>query len=156
MNTHEIKLFAMDVDGTLTDGKLYVGHNGEAMKAFHVKDGYGIVQLIEYNVIPAIITAKESEIVTRRAQELGVREVWQGISDQAEVLKMLSKKYQVSMGQIAFIGDDDPDCAAMELAGYSFAPADASENTKKTAKIILTKKGGEGAVREAIDILLSQ
>ena len=91
----KIKLFAMDVDGTMTDGRIYMGNEGELLKAFHIKDGMGIRMLRERGVVPAIITGRESEIVKNRAKELGILELHQGIEDKTAVLKKLSEKYTI-------------------------------------------------------------
>ena len=111
----DIKLFAMDIDGTLTDGKIYMGnhrstHDGflrnELFKAFDVKDGLGIKLLQKYDIIPAIITGRKSQSVLRRANEIGVTEVWQDEKDKAEALIHLMEKYNLKKEQVAYIGDD--------------------------------------------------
>ena len=90
-----IKLFVMDVDGTLTDGKIYMGKKGEIMKAFDVKDGYGIAHILpKLGIVPAIITGRKSQIVANRAAELGITEVFQGVSDKPETLKRITEKYK--------------------------------------------------------------
>lgn len=150
----KIKIFAMDVDGTLTDGKLYMGDHGEACKAFHIKDGMGIRLLEKHGILPVIITGRKSKIVENRAKELGITELYQGISDKAAVLKKLMETYQTEAAQAAYIGDDINDLSAMRCVGLSFAPADASEDVKKQAHIVLSAKGGYGAVREAVEYVL--
>lgn len=150
----EIKVFAMDVDGTLTDGKIYMGSSGEALKAFHIKDGMGIRLLIDNGVIPVIITGRSSQIVECRARELGITELYQGISDKASVLQGVLDKYGLCAEQSAYIGDDVNDLSVMELAGLSFAPADAVEEVKQFADIVLKADGGCGAVREAAEYIL--
>ena len=88
-----IKLFAMDVDGTLTDGKIYIGNDGEVMKAFNAKDGLGIKLLIKKGIVPIIITGRRSKIVTRRCEEIGITVLYQGVRDKADILKNVMAKY---------------------------------------------------------------
>jgi len=145
----------MDVDGTMTDGKIYIGCNGELAKAFNVKDGQGIALLKNAGIITAIITARTSEIVRRRAEELHIDEVWQGVSDKKAILRMLCGKYGLSGDEAAYIGDDIGDLPALRFAGSSFCPADAVMEVKKVAKTILPSNGGNGAVRDAADRILS-
>lgn len=151
-----IKLFAMDVDGTLTDGKIYMGSSGEVCKAFHIKDGMGIRMLIAHDIIPAIITGRYSKIVENRAKELGIVEVHQGISDKSAVFHGLLKKYHLDAKESAYIGDDINDLDVIALAGISFAPKDAAPEVKKQVSVVLSSKGGNGAVREAIEEILTE
>lgn len=150
-----IKILAMDVDGTLTDGKIYMGENGEAMKAFNIKDGYAInVLLRKNNIVPVIITGRTSNIVERRASELGITEVHQGVSDKAAKLLEIAGKYNCTRENIAYIGDDDNDLDAIKVAGLVGCPADASENVKTAADFISNKSGGGGAVREFSEYII--
>ena len=151
----KIKLFAMDVDGTLTDGKIYISNNGEAMKAFSPKDGLGIKLLIQHDIIPVIITGRTSDIVRKRCEEIGIHILYQGITDKAEKLRELMKKFNLDPEQVAYIGDDMNDLSAIETAGVSFAPADCASQLVPYVDIILTKKAGDSPVREAIDMILS-
>lgn len=150
----KIKLLAMDVDGTMTDGKIYIGANGEAMKAFSVKDGYGIAELRKSGVKTAIITARNSEIVERRAIELSIDKVLQGVKDKKNALEMLAKEYGLEKAEIAYIGDDIPDIPAMEYAGLVFCPKDASPEIKIISNIITASEGGKGAIRDAAEYIL--
>lgn len=145
----------MDVDGTMTDGKIYIGQCGEMMKAFNVKDGQGLGLLRKSGVITAIITARRSNIVEERAKELCMDEVCQGISDKKLVLEELCRKYQINQEETAYIGDDIGDISAMEFAGIGMCPADAMPSVKRTADFILPSKGGEGAIRDAAEWILS-
>jgi 3-deoxy-D-manno-octulosonate 8-phosphate phosphatase (KDO 8-P phosphatase) len=149
-----IKLLVMDVDGTLTDGKIILGNNGEEFKSFNVKDGIGIKLAHEYGIITAIITGRKSNIVDIRAKELGIIEVHQGIDTKIEKLYELVEKLQLDLSEVAYIGDDINDIAIMEKVGLAFAVNDASEPTKKVADHITKHKGGEGAVREVIDMII--
>lgn len=150
----DIKLLIMDVDGTLTDGKIYIGHNKEEFKAFNVKDGYGIKLLHENNIKTAIITGRNSEIVNNRAKELGIKEVFQGIDNKVEKYNHLKDKYQLKDYEIAHIGDDINDVSIFEKVGLKVAVNDAVEQVKNMADIVTNKNGGNGAVREIIDIIL--
>lgn len=154
MDLKKIKLFAMDVDGTLTDGNIYIGNDGEAFKSFNVKDGLGIKLLMAHDIIPAIITGRTSRIVENRASELGLTEVHQGIKNKAEKLTALMRKYNLSKDEVAYIGDDMNDLSAMKTAGIRFAPADCAATLIPYIDIMLKKKSGEAPVREAIDMIL--
>ena len=147
----------MDVDGTLTDGKIYISPNGEAMKAFNVKDGYGIHDmLIPAGIIPVVLTGRESSIVSNRCKELGITEVYQGVSDKSEVIRNLSSQ----MKDVAFIGDDINDLKCMRMVkasgGIVGCPADAALQVKEIADICMQHNGGDGAVREFIEYILSE
>ena len=150
-----IRLLAMDVDGTMTDGKIYIGPSGETMKAFNVKDGQGITLLHKAGIVTAIITARESAIVANRAQELGIREVHQGKSDKLEVMREIAKRLDLSPEEIAYIGDDVTDLPVLRFAGLSLCPADSVPEVKQTAGRILPSRGGEGAIRDAAELILS-
>lgn len=147
----KIKLFVMDVDGTLTDSKIYMGENGEMMKAFNVKDGYAIAHMLpEMGIIPVIITGRKSKIVENRAKELGIIEFYQGVGDKLTQLKMVAEKYNAAPEEIAYIGDDLNDLACIEYCGLTACPADAVEKVKQKVTYVCNKNGGEGAVREFI------
>ena len=150
----KIHLLAMDVDGTLTDGRLYYGPKGEAMKAFSVKDGMGILMLHKAGIKTAIITARVSSIVDARAKELGIPFVLQGVMDKKSALLELAKENSILPEAVAFVGDDTNDLAAMQAVGSSFAPADAAEPVRMAATVLLTRKGGDGAVRECAELIL--
>lgn len=150
----KVKLFIMDVDGTLTDGKIYIGPQGEVFKAFNTKDGLGIKRLREKGIIPVIITGRSSEIVVARAKELGIDEIYQGIKDKLEVYRHLVDKYKVNDEEVAFIGDDLNDLPLLNKVGLSFGVADAVEAVRAAVDYVTKQKGGEGAVREAIDLIL--
>jgi len=151
-----IKLFVMDVDGTLTDGKIYIGSNGELMKAFNVKDGLGITKLIKANIIPVILTGRKSEIVLERAKELNITQVYQQISDKPTKLKEIAKNHNCDISQIAYIGDDENDIESMNICGLKACPSDAIESVKMVSDFICSKEGGNGAVREFIEFILKK
>lgn len=151
-----IQYFVMDVDGTLTDGKIYMGKEGELCKAFNIKDGYGIHDiLIPAGIEPVIITGRVSQIVSNRCTELGIDEIHQGVGDKTKKIKEIVPKDFLSA--IAYIGDDLNDLALIqeinELGGITACPLDAVETIKKSVQYITAKNGGEGAVRDFIDWL---
>lgn len=151
-----IKILVLDVDGTLTDGKINISDNGELFKSFSVKDGYGIIQANKNNVIPIIITGRNSIITGNRCEELGIKHIYQGIDNKKELLIQLSKDMQFSLEEVAYIGDDLNDLDCMKVCGLVGCPNDAVEGVKKIAHFISKYKGGEGAVREFIDYILEQ
>lgn len=150
-----LRLLIMDVDGTLTDGKVYLGENGNEMKAFNVKDGLGIVKASGQGVIPVIITGRNSKIVARRAAELGIKELYQGVTNKCERIVALMEKYHCTPQNAAFIGDDENDLPAMCMCGKTACPQDAAESVKAKVDYVCINRGGEGAVREFIDHLLT-
>lgn len=150
----KINMLVMDVDGTLTDGKIHIGSNGEVMKAFNVKDGLGIMKLHKNNIIPVIITGRQSEIVDRRAKELKIGEVHQGIEDKSKKLIEILKKYKYEFSQVAYIGDDENDLECMNLCSVKGCPSDAINEIKEIADFVSTLQGGCGAVREFIEYIL--
>ena len=156
---HDIKLLVMDVDGTLTDGKIYMGNDGELMKAFDIKDGYGINALLPNNgIIPVIITGRESKIVSNRCKELYIDEYYQGVSDKLSCLQDVVSNKGFDLSNVAYIGDDDNDLGCMyavkNAGGLVACPANASDRICDIADYISLNNGGEGAVREFIDFLV--
>lgn len=150
----KIKLLVMDVDGTLTDGKIYMGNNGEVMKAFDVKDGCGIKDILPtLGITPVIITGRVSQIVENRAKEIGITELHQGVRDKLAVLKEVAEKYAATPDEIAYIGDDINDLDCIEYCGVTACPADAVEEVKKEVVLICKTDGGRGSVRELISFL---
>ena len=151
-----IKLILLDVDGTLTDGGIYRGNNGEDLKKFNVKDGYAIVNAQKLGIEFGIITGKKSELVKNRSKELKIRYLYQGISKKTVILKELMEKTGVKKEEIAYMGDDLNDIKIMENVGFSGTPLDGVTETKTIADFISTKNGGEGAVREFIETILKK
>jgi 3-deoxy-D-manno-octulosonate 8-phosphate phosphatase (KDO 8-P phosphatase) len=150
-----IKIIAMDVDGTLTDGRIYVGGSGETMKAFSVKDGLGIEKAKGRGLIPVVITGRCSDIVARRMFELGVGEVYQGVRDKTEVLRQVADRYGSGVDSAAFIGDDENDMDAIRICGLSACPADAAASVKNVVDYVCKTDGGKGAVREFIEYIIA-
>lgn len=151
-----IKLVVLDVDGTLTDGKLYIDNMGNEMKAFDVRDGLAISQSIKQGIKFAIITGKTSNIVEKRGKELGIQEIVQGSWDKVADLKKILEKYSITFSETAYLGDDLIDLKAMKLCGFSACPNDAVDEIKEIADYISTKNGGCGAVREILEKILKE
>ena len=151
----DIKMLVLDVDGTLTDGKIYMSANGELMKAFNIKDGYALVHLRNYGIEPIIITGRISEIVKRRCEELGINELYQGVADKAVCLKNVCEK-GITTKQCAYIGDDLNDIDCMMLCGHRAAPADAMKSVRDIVDYVCDAQGGDGAVREYCDLLIEK
>jgi len=151
----ELKLFAMDVDGVLTDAGMYYGESGEELKKFNTRDGMGIKLLQAEGVMIAIITMEQTKIVARRAKKLGITEVFQGAKDKVSVLTHLAEKFNIPFEQMAYMGDDVNDVAALQKVGYAAAPADCADQVRQVVHYICQKNGGEGVVREVIDMILA-
>lgn len=150
-----VKLLIMDVDGTLTDGRIYIGADGEIFKAFDVKDGYGIHEILpQHGIVPAIITGRKSKIVEERAAELGIMELYQGRRDKVGPLQQLLSKYGCGPDNAAYIGDDVLDIPCMKLCGMKGCPSDAVPEVKSICDYICQASGGHGAVREFIEWLI--
>ncbi len=150
-----IRLLALDVDGVLTDGCIYYGNQGEELKAFNIKDGLGIKLLQHAGIEVAIITGRKSEIVARRARELGIATVVQGREDKHQALLELCRKRGVSLDECAYMGDDLPDLAAVMACGLGLTVADGSHSVRQAADWQSTRNGGCGAVREACEFILN-
>jgi len=151
-----IKLIVLDVDGCMTDGKIIYTQDGVELKNFHVKDGFAIVNWIKLGHHVAIITGRDSQIVKNRANELGIQHLYQGIKDKEKVLRDLVSSLNLSFEEVASIGDDLNDINMLNLVEESFAPSDGVIEVQEIAKTILSKKGGDAAVREMIDILIDK
>jgi len=151
-----IELIVIDVDGTLTDGKIYYSNSGEEIKAFNVKDGLMIKSWNNLAKKSAIITGRTSKIVEKRAKELDVGFIRQGIKNKAKELQTIIDELNISYDEVAVIGDDMNDFSMLKLVEKSFAPYDASSFIYEFVKHPLNKKGGDGAVAEMIEILLKE
>lgn len=144
----------MDVDGTLTDGKIYMGENGEVMKAFDVKDGYAIKEILpKLGINPVIITGRTSKIVENRAKELGITELYQGKHYKLDTMFDVMKKYDCTKENSAYIGDDVLDIPCMKECAIAACPADAVQDVKDICQYICKNDAGNGAVREFINLL---
>ena len=153
-NKKNIKMFLTDCDGTLTDGGMYYNAEGDALKKFNTSDGVGLRLLKEQRIITGIITGESSEIVKKRGEKLGVDEILLGIQNKVETVQTLCQKYNLTMKDIAYIGDDINDVELLKLVGIAICPANAVNQVKVIADHITKKSGGEGAVREAAESLL--
>lgn len=149
-----IRLLILDVDGVLTDGGLLYGASGEETKRFHVHDGLALVAARKAGLQVAVLSSRASAAVTRRMTELGVSEVHQGVGDKASALASLCERLGVPTSAIAMMGDDLPDLAAMGRVGLALAPANAVAEVKRAAHWVARRRGGDGAVREAVEMLL--
>lgn len=151
----KIKVFIMDVDGTLTDGKIYMGSDGELFKAFDIKDGYGVHEILPaHGVKTVIITGRKSKIVETRARELEIDFVYQSVKDKAKLLEEICEKINCSENELAYIGDDIIDIAPMIHCGSKGCPKNAAKDVVNICDFVSTKNGGEGAVREYIEWLV--
>lgn len=149
-----LRLVALDVDGVLTDGRLYYGPQGEALKVFDVRDGHGIKMLLSHGVEVAILSARSSDIVGTRARELGIGRVLQGRGDKAAAWNELLRDTGLAAEQAGFIGDDLPDLPVLEQAGFAATVADARDEVKTAAHWIAGQAGGRGAVRAFAEFIL--
>lgn len=149
-----IKLAVFDVDGVLTDGKLILGENGNEYKSFHVRDGHGLVMLLETGCKIAVITARSSNIVAERMASLGIKYVYQGEKDKGARLLKLIDELKLEPKQVAYVGDDVIDLPAMTKVGLPIAVADAHIEVKNFADWVTENRGGQGAVREVCELIM--
>jgi 3-deoxy-D-manno-octulosonate 8-phosphate phosphatase (KDO 8-P phosphatase) len=149
-----VRLLVLDVDGVLTDGRLYYGARGETLKVFHVRDGLGVKLLAAAGVTVAVISGRKSAMTARRCRELGIRHLFQGVEDKRAAFHRLRKRLGLTAVQCACAGDDVPDVALMREVGLAFAVADAQPEARAAAHVVTRLPGGSGAVREICDYLL--
>ncbi|MDE2294031.1 MAG: HAD hydrolase family protein [Gammaproteobacteria bacterium] len=150
----KIELLVLDVDGVLTDGRLYFGARGEALKVFHVRDGHGVKLLRSSGVDVAVISGRRSAAVGRRMRELGVEDVVQGAADKVDALDRLCATRRIRPTAVACLVDDTPDLPMMAAVGHAGAVADAHPLVRAAAHWIAESAGGRGAVRELCDAIL--
>jgi len=151
-----IELIVLDVDGTMTDGHITYSQNGDEIKSFNVKDGLAIVSWMKLGKKVAIITGRSSSIVQRRVKELHIEYFYQGIEDKLGTLETLCAKLDITMDNVAAIGDDLNDYKMLQAVNLSFVPSDASMHVEKVATVVLMRRGGDGAVREMIEYLINK
>jgi len=151
-----IKLIVLDVDGCLTDGKITYSESGIESKNFNIKDGLGISSWVKIGNQVAIITGRSSKIVQKRAEELGIQHVFQGIKDKDRVLIELVKSLELSLEEVGAVGDDLNDFHMLSLVGRSFTPKNGVKEIRNMVDTTLSLGGGDGAVREMIDILVDE
>ena len=150
-----VRLFATDVDGVLTDAGMYYSESGDELKKFNTRDGMGIKLLQRAGLITALITMEETKLVMRRAEKLAIPEVHQGTRDKLAVLRDLAARHGLTLQEVAYIGDDVNDLEALKAVGFSAAPADAMPPVLKVVDYVCGMRGGEGAVREVVDLILA-
>lgn len=158
-----ITYLVMDVDGTMTDGKIYISSDGELFKSFDIKDGCGIHDILpQARIVPVVITARESKIVENRCRELGIAHCYQGCRDKVAKLVEIANQFELEADEngvyreMAYMGDDIIDLPCMRLCGVVGCPVDAVDEVKQIAQFVSSRRGGNGAVREFIEWLLSE
>lgn len=149
-----IKLLLMDVDGVLTDGKLYYTERGEEIKVFNVRDGWGIKMLQKVGIKTGVISGRNSKPLINRLKELGVEEIHLGYNEKLPLLENIISRNSLSYEEVAFIGDDYVDVPVLKKVGFPISVNDAPDLVKKVALYVTKANGGNGAVREAIEYLL--
>lgn len=149
-----IKLLICDIDGVFSDGRIYLGNQGEELKAFNTKDGFGVKALIDAGVEVAVITGRHSQIVQQRMTSLTVKYIFQGQEDKLQAYEQLKTQLQLEDDEIAYIGDDAPDLPVMMRVGFAVATFDAHPLVLRHAHYRTLLPGGFGAVRELTDLLL--
>lgn len=150
----KIKLLILDVDGVLTDSRIIYDSQGSEYKIFNVQDGYGIELVKKRGVKVAIVSGRSSSIIDKRAHELCIEDVYQGVNDKITILKELLIKYKLDPKEICAIGDDILDLGLMKRVGFPIAVKNARPEIKKISRYITNARGGEGAVREVVDMIL--
>ena len=150
-----VRALVTDVDGVLTDGGLYYAENGDELKRFDVRDGQGLVLLREAGLLTAIVTRKQTTIVTRRARDLGIAEVHQDVADKARAITDLVARHRLDPATVCYVGDDVGDLPALRLVGLPAAVADAVPEVRRAALHVTRAKSGHGAIREICDLILA-
>ncbi|MGE3978000.1 MAG: KdsC family phosphatase [Nitrospira sp.] len=150
----EIRLFAADVDGVLTDAGMYYSESGDEWKKFNTRDGMGIKLLQKAGLITAIVTQERTRLVARRAEKLAIPELHQGVMDKLSVIRDMATRHGISLRQVAYIGDDINDIETLKAVGLSAAPADGLPQVLEIVNYVCRQKGGEGAVRELAEMIL--
>jgi 3-deoxy-D-manno-octulosonate 8-phosphate phosphatase (KDO 8-P phosphatase) len=151
-----IKLIAMDVDGVLTDGSFWWGPNGEEWKRFHFADIMGLSRARRAGLILALISGEDSPLIDRLAAKMRITDVHKNSRDKAKALRSLAELHGLSLAEVCFMGDDVNDVPALEIAGLAAAPANAQPSVRARCRFVSTATGGNGAVRELIEMLLSE
>lgn len=151
----EVRLILVDVDGVLTDGRLWIGPEGETFKCFDVKDGLGLKNLMAEGIDVVLVTGRGDDAVKQRAAELGITEVHMGVSDKKRVAREVRLRRGLRREEVCAVGDDLPDLAMFEEAGLKVAVCDAVKKVREEADIITRKRGGRGAIRELCEWILA-
>ena len=156
IDLNKIKLLLLDVDGVMTDGRIIYFNDGGEAKAFDVKDGHGLKLIQRAGIRVGIITGRQSEVVARRAAELGIEIVYQGAKDKLKPFLEIIKELGLEPFEVAYVGDDVVDLPVMRQVGFSATVADAVDDIKPYVDLVTSRPGGRGAVREVCDLLLKQ
>lgn len=151
----KIKLVITDVDGVLTDGGMYYTAKGDVMKKFHVRDGMGVTLLRRNNVPTIIVTKEQTQIVKQWAKRMKIKKLFDGIQDKKKVLHQICNEFKVKENEAAYIGDDVNDIDLLKNVGFSACPNDAIDVVKNNSDYVCNKRGGEGVLREVVEIILS-
>lgn len=154
--TQFLKALFFDVDGVLTDGRLYIDDRGRELKVFDTKDGHGVKMALAAGLKVAWISGRTSLSTAFRARDLGVRHCYQGEKDKLARVEALCRRWKIDPSATAAMGDDEPDAPMMKRAGFSGCPADATPAAKKAARVVLKSRGGRGAVREFVELVLAR
>ena len=150
----QIRLFATDVDGVLTDAGMYYAESGDEWKKFNTRDGMGIKLLQRAGIITAIVTQERTKLVARRAEKLAIPELHQGVMDKLSCVREMAARHGLTLSQVAYVGDDINDLETLKAVGFSATPADGMPQVAAVVDYVCQKKGGEGAVREIIEMIL--
>lgn len=149
----KVKLLAFDVDGVMTDGSITYDENGTEYKTFNAKDGHGLAKMARNGFVTAIITGRKNGTVDRRACDLRVTEVYQGVKNKLPILEAIMEKYGLDFSEVSYMGDDEPDICILEKVAIAACPADAVDRVKAVCNYSSSKDGGHGAVRELCDFI---
>lgn len=150
----EIKMFLTDCDGCLTDGGMYYSEKGDELKKFNTRDGMGFKLLREKGIITGIVTSENVDLNRRRAEKLKLNELIAGCNDKVKAVKELCDKYGIKLENVAYVGDDINDLEVIKMVGFGCAPSDAMPQVKEAAKYITRAKGGEGVIREILNMVI--
>lgn len=149
-----VRLFATDVDGVLTDAGMYYSESGDELKKFNTRDGMGIRLLQRAGLITALVTQERTTLVSRRGEKLAIPEVHQGVVDKLSVLREMAARHGLTLQEVAYMGDDVNDLAALRAVGFSASPADGVPKVRQAVDYVCRARGGEGAVREVAELIL--
>jgi YrbI family 3-deoxy-D-manno-octulosonate 8-phosphate phosphatase len=150
-----VRLLCVDVDGVLTDAGMYYGPDGEVLKKFNTRDGMGLARVRAAGVAVAIISGEDSAIVHARAAKLNIDDVFSGVANKLDVVRDLCARRKIPPEEVAYVGDDLNDLAAMESVGLACAVLDAAEPVKSIAHYVTQRRGGDGAVREVCELIIA-
>ena len=150
----QVRVLILDVDGVLTDGQIIIDDAGRETKHFNVRDGHGLIMLMRYGVEVVLLTGRTSQVVSHRALDLGIKEIYQGVFNKLTVFEEILRKKNIVPAATAFVGDDVVDVPVLRRVGFSATVADASADLKNVVDYVTEQKGGRGAVREICEIIL--